>query len=129
MKFAKKSEVIIVAVILVVAVAYFLINGLISKNALDGEYAEVYYKDKLIDRISLLESDKRNITYKENPLVTINVTGDGGISFAKSDCPDQICVKSGVLRKNGEHASCLPNLFYIKIKSDSGSDGADLVIQ
>ena len=41
---------------------------------------------------------------------------DGQIAFVKSDCPDQVCVRTGFLSRSGQMAACLPNkmLLYIQ---------------
>lgn len=45
----------------------------------------------------------------------------GAISFYHSDCPDQICVRTGKLTKPGETAVCLPGRVSVRVVS-SGSD-------
>ena len=42
------------------------------------------------------------------PAVHIGIK-DGKAAFVASDCPDQICVKSGFLYRPGAQAACLPN--------------------
>lgn len=39
----------------------------------------------------------------------------GEIGFAKADCPDKICVKTGMLSKPGQSAACLPAKIIIKL--------------
>ena len=40
--------------------------------------------------------------------------------FESSDCPDQICVRSGKLSRAGESAGCLPAVVVIKVESGLG---------
>lgn len=47
--------------------------------------------------------------------------GDGGIWFQSADCPDQVCVHTGVLRRAGQSAICAPNQIVIEIEG-SGPD-------
>ena len=49
----------------------------------------------------------------------------GQVSIIRSDCPDQICVNTGVLTRPGESAVCLPARVAVRIvgKSESGVDG------
>jgi hypothetical protein len=74
--------------------------------------------NKVIKRINL---DK-----VEKPM-RITVSGDyhneilvekGRIRFEKSDCPNQICVNSGWLDKNGNIAVCLPNKVIVSVENN-----------
>lgn len=49
----------------------------------------------------------------------------GQVSIVHSDCPDQICVNTGVLTQPGQSAVCLPARVSVRIvgKSESGVDG------
>ena len=49
----------------------------------------------------------------------------GQVSIIHSDCPDQICVNTGVLTQPGQSAVCLPARVSVRIvgKSESGVDG------
>ena len=49
----------------------------------------------------------------------------GQVSISHSDCPDQICVNTGVLTQPGQSAVCLPARVSVRIvgKSESGVDG------
>ena len=40
---------------------------------------------------------------------------DGQIAFVKSDCPDQICVRTGFISRGGQMAACLPNGLVLSI--------------
>lgn len=49
----------------------------------------------------------------------------GQVSIVHSDCPDQICVNTGVLTRPGQSAVCLPARVAVRIvgKSETGTDG------
>lgn len=49
----------------------------------------------------------------------------GQVSIIRSDCPDQICVNTGVLTRPGQSAVCLPARVAVRIvgKSESSVDG------
>ena len=49
----------------------------------------------------------------------------GQVSIIHSDCPDQICVNTGILTQPGQSAVCLPARVSVRIvgKSESGVDG------
>ena len=48
----------------------------------------------------------------------------GAISFLSSDCPDQICVRTGKLTKPGQVAVCLPARISVRLEGES-EGGAD----
>ena len=43
---------------------------------------------------------------------------DGQICITEAECPDLICVKSGILRSDGMPIVCLPNRLVIRFRSD-----------
>lgn len=43
------------------------------------------------------------------PSVVFATSQDRGIAFIDSDCPDKVCVHTGVLRASNSMAACLPN--------------------
>ena len=49
----------------------------------------------------------------------------GKVSIVHSDCPDQICVNTGVLTRPGQSAVCLPARVAVRIvgETQSGVDG------
>ena len=59
----------------------------------------------------------------QNPHVLFQVV-DGSISFSKSDCPDQVCIRMGPQSRVGQSAACLPNRVSILILGEA--DGIDL---
>ena len=68
-----------------------------------------------IDRIDLnAEGEAREI---QLPGVNVTLQAEKGrIRFLKSDCPDQICVKTGWLTEGGHMAACLPNRSVVVIE-------------
>ena len=50
-----------------------------------------------------------------------------GARVVSSVCPDQICVRSGMLTKHGDAAACVPQKVVVKIVADRAPDGVDAV--
>jgi len=44
----------------------------------------------------------------------------GRIRFVDADCPDDVCVQTGWLAKEGQVAACLPNGVLIKVEGSAG---------
>lgn len=115
----KKGDVILVVLALAGIAAGF---GLIRLGAGTGDgamTAVIKQGDRVIKTIDLNEveaPEKLVITgdYTETVLIE-----KGRIRFLEADCPDQVCVKTGWLSKNGDMAVCLPNRAMIKIEGQS----------
>ncbi|NLM15946.1 MAG: hypothetical protein GX218_08840 [Clostridiaceae bacterium] len=43
------------------------------------------------------------------------IWGQGRIRFAEADCPDQVCVRTGWLKSEGNLAACVPGHLILKI--------------
>ncbi|HOO25585.1 MAG TPA: NusG domain II-containing protein [Clostridiales bacterium] len=62
-----------------------------------------------------------------SPKVEIMVK-HGEIGFVKADCPDKICVKTGMLTKPGQSAACLPAKLIITLSGKaSGHKVPDII--
>ncbi|KAF1297968.1 hypothetical protein BAU15_08670 [Enterococcus sp. JM4C] len=52
---------------------------------------------------------------------------DGMIRIKEADCGDQICVRQGWAKKNGETRVCLPHKLVLEVQSSDGSDEGSLI--
>ena len=116
MKFARKSDIIIICIIAAAAVLAWLIYG--SFYGHSGKYAEIYCRSELVKTVDLTAGEEGRFSLEQAPNVVFELYKDGSIAFVQSDCPDKICVKSGKLHRVGEYAACIPNKIYIKILAD-----------
>lgn len=125
MKLAKKTDIIILAA-LVLACAGTL---LLMRFAHGGSRvrAEIYRDSQLIKTVVLPAAPGR-FSLDGVPNVTFETYDDGSIAFASSDCPDQVCVRTGRLSAPGQFAACLPNGLYVKIVSDEDDRAAEVDI-
>ena len=120
MKFAKKSDILIIAAILLVCVAALLLVRFARGGG--SAQAELYRDGALVETVDLATAQEGRFSLDGVPGVVFALDGSGGIAFAESDCPDPVCVHTGWLRSPGQLAACLPNGLYLKIVSDT--DGA-----
>ncbi|WP_444658037.1 NusG domain II-containing protein [Caproiciproducens sp. R2] len=128
MKFVKKTDLVILAVALVVcAAAWFSYQSIVGKKAAK---AEIYYKSELADTVDLTAGVDKRFSIEQNKNVIFHVFKDGSICFEESNCPDKICIRAGRLHTIGESAACLPNGIVMKIvaKDQRSSDDLDAVI-
>lgn len=50
-----------------------------------------------------------------------------GLRVSESDCPNQDCVRSGVISRSGQSVVCLPARIVIELQGGSG-DGVDVIL-
>ena len=128
MKFVKKSDMIVIAVALVLClVGWFSYQAIVGDKAAK---AEIYYKSTLVETIDLTAGVDKNFSIAQNKNVVLHVYKDGSICFLESNCPDKICMHAGRLHTIGQSAACLPNSIVLKIvaKDQRSSDDLDAVI-
>lgn len=115
-EFMKKNDFKLIAIVLVTALAAFLIHhfagggnaGTVTVK-IDGELAGTY---------SLLENQEIEINGGSNILVI----KDGEADMIEADCPDKLCVKQKSISKNNENIICLPNKVIVEVKSSEDSE-------
>ncbi len=128
MKFMKKTDIIIVSVILIIsAIAYVSYHYVFNQKAAK---AEIYYKSQLVQTVDLTAGVDKRFSIPQNQHVVFHVYKDGSICFGESDCPDKICIRAGKLHTIGESAACLPNSIVMKIvaKDKRSADDLDMVV-
>ena len=58
---------------------------------------------------------------------------NGRIRFAKADCPDRVCVRTGWISRSGQIAACVPGQLILRIEGDGsqtmGPDDVDVIIR
>lgn len=104
----KKNDYILIAVIVIIAAALFLIFG----NIWNGSAATV----------EVTVNGKKSGTYSlaENQEIKINGTNvlvirDGKADMVEADCPDKLCVRQKPISKEGESLICLPNKVIVTV--------------
>lgn len=128
MKLFKKTDIIIIAVIIAAAV----IISVAYKSVFAGKRAkaEIYYYSKLVETVELTEGQERTFSIEENKNVVFHLDKEGNIRFIQSDCPDKVCIHAGKLHIPGQSAACLPNGIVVKIvpSGERGADDPDIVV-
>jgi len=122
----KKADFILIAVVLSVSVLfYFACTGIHQKPAdelrvhifLDGEIVK---SEKLSDKLSPIIVDS---SYGRN---VIEVSADA-VAVTWSDCPSQICVRTGQITRPGEVIACLPHRLLITLEGGRPTEDVDAV--
>lgn len=104
----KKRDIILIASILVIAIAFFLIVELTKE-----EGAGVVVK---VDGVEVAEySLSKSGTYPLNGGTNILVIEDGRAYLSDANCPDKLCVHQGKISRTGEVITCLPNKLTVTV--------------
>lgn len=129
MRFSKRSDLIIIAVILLVSAVSWVLYDTISKDK--PVRAEIYYYSQLVEVVDLDVSENRSFSIPQNLNVVFGIDEKGSIAFIESDCPDKVCIKTGSLHRPGEYAACLPNGIILKIvpQGERDDDDADIIVK
>lgn len=113
-----RNDIILVCVLLVVAVAgYLIVNTFVYK---EGSSVEIYSGSELIKTLSLTEDIEYEISVDDH--TNIIKIENGSVSMIDADCPDKLCEKQGKISKNGMSIICLPNKIVVKINSNTDMD-------
>lgn len=111
----KKQDLLILLALAVVALGLYYLPRFL-KSSSDTE-ARIYIRNELVKSIALADAKEEDFSLEQIPEITIRCDGEGGILFLSSDCPDKLCVNSGLLKRPGDFAACLPHEVMISIYS------------
>jgi len=128
MKFFKRTDLIIIAAIVLFSISFWFVYRAALSNT--RVKAEIYYNSELMETIVLTPGQERTFSLPQKKNVVFRIDKEGNIQFDKSDCPDQICVRTGKLSFAGQSAACLPNGLILKIVplTESEDDDLDIII-
>ncbi|WP_018213582.1 NusG domain II-containing protein [Desulfitobacterium hafniense] len=119
----KKGDLLIILVVLIIGVGTavpWLWNQL-NPGGGNGEHeriAVITRDGKEVARINLDKVTEPQHFHYEGGIALTIVAENGKIRFLESQCPDQICVKTGSLSKPGDFAACLPAGTIVTIEGD-----------
>ncbi|MBO0583549.1 NusG domain II-containing protein [Clostridium botulinum] len=111
----------IVSILLALSVISIIFFKFFVKS--ENAVAVIKQNGKIIEKVDLSKvKEKRQlkINYNDKDHKGYNVIeiDKGSIRFIDADCPDKVCIKSGVLKKPGETAACLPHKLIITIEKN-----------
>lgn len=128
MKFFKKNDILIVAVLLIISLGVYVVYDNIYGQS--ETKAEIYYYSELVKTVELNAGEPIDFSITQEPDVVFHISEDGAIAFIESDCPDKVCIKTGALDSVGQYAACLPNGVVLKIvpAGERSEDDPDIVV-
>ena len=105
------GDFVIILVVLLLALAVFLPFALAPAKTLT---CEITQDGKLVKRVQLGAGYQDTITIEGAVTNVIEIT-ENSVYFSHSDCPDQVCVRTGKLTRAGQIAVCLPNRVIVRL--------------
>lgn len=122
----KKDALIVLLGFMLAGLAYFARAYWSGSQAVT---ALVYHEEEVIAEFKL-DGSRVGDWPVPGKDVSLELGGDK-IRFKCSDCPDQVCIHAGWLRKPGDFAACLPNHLSIYVQADRAdleTGDVDLVV-
>lgn len=115
-KLIKKADLILIAA----ACGVLLVFSLLQRGG-GPLTATVYVDNTPVYSCALQTAPETELTYCGGDVVIRVAPGE--IYFETSACPDQVCVKTGKLTKNGDVAACLPERVMISVREEQKNEG------
>ncbi len=124
LKFLKKSDLILVAVIVLLCAAFLVPKYLGVKSNLTA----VIYKDgEIVEQINLSSvTESYEIDLECMPEAKLTVE-PGCIYYSYADCPDKLCVNTGRLSRAGDTAACIPSKTLVVLVGDKEANSPDVI--
>ncbi len=115
----KKNDLILIIFLALLSFSLMGMNILLSGKRTGEAKLTITVDGKLFGTYSL-DTD-RVIPIGGTNTCTIK---DGKVSMTYADCPDQSCVRSSSVGKEGGSIVCLPNRVILKVENEQPSDGS-----
>ena len=123
-RFFKRADFLLIFVFCLLFAAMFLPRVLSS----DDLTARIYRDGVEIYSINLTKvASSYTIDLKSTPAGLVEVEKNA-IGYLDADCPDKLCVNTGMLTRRGQTAACLPAKTVIILTGGKKSEGAPDVI-
>ena len=115
-KLFRRADILLVFACLLLAAVFFLQSFLSPSDGM----AVIEQNGIEVGRYALSQIQKEEILQLPGKIDVQILLEPGAASFLSSDCPDQICVRTGKLTEPGEAAVCLPARVSLRIVSSQG---------
>ncbi|OXT09109.1 hypothetical protein CE561_02850 [Thermoanaerobacterium thermosaccharolyticum] len=69
----------------------------------------------------------KTVTIHNGKHINLVEIKNGKVRMKESDCPDQICVKTGWIEKEGQQIVCLPNRVVVRVAGGKKGEVDDIV--
>lgn len=114
-----KNDIILVAVLIVIALAV-LLPGLLRNSSAGEPMVRISVNGRTHELLPLSE-DKVLTVMSENGTNDV-IISNGTVWMSDASCPDKLCVYHKHISKSREQIVCLPNKVVVEIVSDEDSE-------
>lgn len=113
-----KRDIMLIATLIIVCVAAFLIINFVVKK--DGITAAVKVDGNIVYMLPLDKNASVTVEGYQGGSNTV-VIENGTVYMKDADCSDKLCEKTGKISKNGETIVCLPHRVVVEIQGGEGN--------
>ncbi len=124
----KKAAFLLAGILMILCVVSGIFLFLHQTTASEKYDAHIYVDGELYQVIPLHQvtsTYRLTITAENGGYNTIEVSPHA-ICIQRADCPDQICVKQGIIRNSLIPITCLPHKLVIELKPSSATGSATM---
>jgi hypothetical protein len=116
----RAGDGVIYAVLVLLCAALFLLPLLRDDDAVLT--AQIMADGEVIETVELSLSAMQ--TFEETREVNgcVIVLSPEGVCVADADCPDRLCVKTGMITRAGEAIACVPNRVVVTLRQARAAD-------
>lgn len=113
---------VVLGILLLAIAALWIQMRTSARDQAISRTAVLYQDGKVLRRIPLTEGSEETFTIEGSGggFNTIRIA-DGKIGIIDADCPDQLCVKMGMISSTAYPISCLPHRLVIQIEDDTAN--------
>lgn len=113
---------VVLGILLLAIAALWIQMRTSARDQAISRTAVLYQDGKVLRRIPLTEGSEETFTIEGSGggFNTIRIA-DGEIGIIDADCPDQLCVKMGMISSTAYPISCLPHRLVIQIEDDTAN--------
>lgn len=114
---------LLIAIGIAAAAFVWLGSGNEAGGGPEGRYARITVNGELYQLVDLKADAGKEIMIKTaRGYNQLDVYSDG-IRMHDADCPDQLCLSFGLVKRIGQTIVCLPNRVLVEIIGGSGEEG------
>ena len=117
----KNDKILIVLIVIISIGSLFYIKKMALNH--NQKYISIQVNGKEIQRVMFDKKTEGNIIPVKTQFgYNLIKIGQDSVWIAEADCPDQICVKQGLINEVGGIIICLPHRLVVEIKSMGQKD-------
>lgn len=115
----KKGDIILICLLFVFAIA---LSGITVTKKTNFNRVQIIQDGAVIEEYLMDSNFEKTINIKKQHFQNQIRIENGEVKMVSANCPDQLCVKSHPIHKNGEMIVCLPHRLYVKLNNSQNEE-------